>query len=54
MLKNLNTQELLEVNGGCRTSDDPAVQAGLTIGCIIGRSIRGTFETLKNIKDIFF
>lgn len=50
MLENLSTQELMNINGGCSTSNDPAVNRGLQIGCFIGGTIR---ETLKVFSNFF-
>jgi hypothetical protein len=48
MLKNLNTQELMDINGGTApSSNDPSVDLGLRIGYFIGTTIR---ETLKIIN----
>lgn len=48
-MKNLEHKELLLVNGGCASSDDPDVQAGLDIGCAIGRAIGSTIRSFGDI-----
>lgn len=48
-MKELNHRESLTVNGGCATSNDPDVQAGLDIGCVIGRMVG---STIRNFGDI--
>lgn len=51
MLENLSIYEQIDINGGCSTSKDPAVNRGLQIGCFIGETIR---ETLKIINPFNF
>ena len=45
----LEKKEILLINGGCATSNDPDVQAGLNIGCAIGRAVGAT---IRNFGDI--
>lgn len=53
MITYLKINELKDINGGCPTSNDPVVQAGMNIGCVIGRAIGNTVRQLKSIFDIF-
>lgn len=48
-MNNLEHKELLCINGGCASSNDPDVQAGLNIGCTIGRVVGAT---IRNFGDI--
>ena len=48
-MERLERTELLLINGGCASSNDPDVQAGLNIGCAIGRAIG---STIRNFGDI--
>ncbi len=50
---NLRSVETRNINGGCATSNDPDVQAGMNIGCAIGRAIGNTIRQVKSIFDIF-
>lgn len=45
----LSEKEIRMVSGGCASSDDPNVQAGMDIGCAIGRAVGSTF---RNFGDI--
>lgn len=49
MLENLNTQELMDINGGgtAPTSNDPSVNLGLYIGYFIGSAIRATKDFIN-------
>lgn len=48
-MRELKQHELFIVNGGCASSDDPNVQAGMNIGCAIGRVVGAT---IRNFGDI--
>lgn len=48
-MKELAHKEIPMVNGGCASSNDPDVQAGLNIGCAIGRVVG---STIRNFGDI--
>lgn len=43
-MNTLRYSEIVEINGGCASSDDPAVQAGMNVGCAIGRAIGNTIR----------
>lgn len=53
MEKILTNNEIRRINGGCASSNDPDVQAGMSIGCAIGRAIGNTVRQVKSIFDIF-
>ena len=48
-MKTLKHRELLMINGGCASSNDPDVQAGMNLGCAIGRAVGAT---IRNFGDI--
>lgn len=43
-MNTLRHNEILDINGGCASSSDPAVQAGMNVGCAIGRAIGNTIR----------
>lgn len=48
-MRSLEHKELLMINGGCASSNDPDVQAGLNIGCAIGRVIGSTIRSFGDV-----
>ena len=48
-MRELGHKEILLINGGCASSNDPDVQAGLDIGCAIGRAVGSTIRSFGDI-----
>ena len=51
-MNELNQVEIRLINGGCASSDDPDVQAGMNIGCSIGRAIGATIRSFGKVITI--